>query len=71
MSRNTQPKRLPTQVKTLTRKEKAFADHIINNPKDSNTEAAAQTYDASTRDVARQIASENLAKPHIRSYPII
>lgn len=52
----------------LTRKQKAFADHLLNNPKDSATEAAAQTYNVSTRDSAEVIASENLSRPSIQLY---
>ncbi len=52
----------------LTKKQKAFADHIINNPKQSATEAAAQTYNVVKRHTAEQIAHENLMKPEIVSY---
>lgn len=52
----------------LTRKQKAFADHLINHPKDSATEAAAQTYNVSTRESAEVIASQNLSRPPILKY---
>jgi phage terminase small subunit len=53
----------------LTRKQKAFADHLINNPKSSATEAAAQAYDIKgKRHTAEVIASDNLRKPEIVSY---
>lgn len=52
----------------LTRKQKAFSDHLINNPKDSATEAASQTYDVTSRKSAEVIASENLRNPAIQLY---
>lgn len=61
----------PTQSKTstkLTHKQKAWADYLINNPKDSGTEAAAQTYNVSNRKSAEVIASENLRRPSIQLY---
>lgn len=59
---------MPKQVtRPLTYKQRAFIKHIIDNPKDSATEAAAQTYNLSSRDVARTVAAENLAKPNIVS----
>lgn len=52
----------------LTRKQAAFVKHLIDNPKDSATEAAAQTYNVrSKRHTAETIASENLRKPEIVS----
>lgn len=51
----------------LTRKQKTFVELLLNNPKMSATEAAMQSYNASNRDVARAIATENLAKPSIMS----
>lgn len=56
------------KTKTITRKQKAFADHLLNNPKDSATEAATQTYNIKKRHTAEQIAYENLRKPEIVSY---
>lgn len=52
----------------LTRKQKAFANHLLNNPKDSGTEAASQTYDVANRKSAEVIASENLRNPAIQFY---
>lgn len=52
----------------LSRKQIAFANHLINNPKDSATEAANQTYDVNSRKSAEVIASENLRKPEIQLY---
>lgn len=57
----------PTKVRPLTYKQKAFVKHIIDNPKASATEAAAQTYNLISRDTARSVAAENLAKPSIVS----
>jgi phage terminase small subunit len=51
----------------LTRKQKAFADKLIANPKMSATESAHQTYNG-TRQSAEVIASENLRKPPIIKY---
>jgi phage terminase small subunit len=51
----------------LTPKQQAFVKHIVNNPKDSATEAAAQTYNVSDRNTAKSIATENLAKPAIKT----
>lgn len=55
-----------TQPK-LTRKQKAFVDYVIAHPKDSYTEAAAQTYSIAKRNTARSVATENLTKPAIQS----
>jgi phage terminase small subunit len=55
-------------MKKLTRKQKNFADTLINNPKISATQAVIETYNATTRHSAEQIAHENLRKPEIVSY---
>ena len=52
----------------LTKKQRAFADHIINNPKDSATKAVEQTYAPTTKSAATSIAHENLTKPDIMAY---
>lgn len=52
----------------LTRKQKAFADTLINNPKLSATKAALKTYNTTDRTTASVIATENLAKPSIQIY---
>lgn len=56
----------------LTRKQKAFADTLINNPKLSATKAALLTYgkphQPTTYETAQQIAHENLTKPNIQLY---
>ena len=49
----------------LTKKQQIFVNHIIENPKASATEAAAQAYNLKNRNVARAVASENLTKPSI------
>lgn len=61
-----------TKVKPLTRKQKAFADTLINNPKLSATQAALQTYGEpnkpTTYQTAQQIAHNNLTKPNVQLY---
>lgn len=52
----------------LTRKQKAFADHLLNNPKDSATKAVQATYDTDSYTTQRHIASDNLTKANIRAY---
>ena len=52
----------------LTRKQKAFADHLINNPRDSATDAVKVTYKSSDYASQRAIASQNLTKPAIQFY---
>ena len=52
----------------LTRKQKAFADTLLNNPKMSATKAALATYGTDKDYVAKNIASENLTKPNIQLY---
>lgn len=49
----------------LTRKQKAFVQELVRNPKQSATEAVRKTYNATTDNTASQIATENLSKPHI------
>lgn len=56
----------------LTRKQKAFADALINDKKLSATQAALQTYGKpdkpTTYGTANDIARTNLQKPAVRSY---
>ena len=52
----------------LTRKQKAFADELIRNPKQSATKAVAKTYNTDDYHSQRVIASQNLAKPNILKY---
>jgi phage terminase small subunit len=58
--------------KKLTRKQKAFADTLLNNPKISGTQAALQTYGKpdkpATYGTAQQLAYDNLMKPNIQIY---
>lgn len=51
----------------LTKKQKIFVKHIIDNPKDSATEAAAIAYNVTNRPTAATIAKENIRKPQIIS----
>ena len=56
----------------LTRKQKAFADTLLNNPKISATRAALQTYGKpdkpTTYATANDIARDNLQKPSVQIY---
>ena len=52
----------------LTKKQTVFVKQILENPKHSATEAAVIAYDVKNRNVARVIATENLAKPAIISH---
>ena len=57
-----------TALKPLTRKQKAFADALLNDKKISATQAVKTAYNTTTDGSARIIAHENLAKPNIISY---
>lgn len=53
----------------LTRKQKAFADELVANPKQSATKAVLKTYNVKPiGSSARTIAAQNLAKPSIQLY---
>ncbi len=53
----------------LTRKQKAFADKIIENPKISAAQAVRETYPIKQEgSTARTMASQNLANPSIQLY---
>lgn len=57
------------QLMKLTRKQKAFADKLIDNPKMSATQAILQTYNVKSEgSTARTVAAQNLAKPSIQAY---
>lgn len=58
---------MPRPVKPLTRKQKLFVKHIVDNPKASATAAAKAVYNIKDHagSTARTIAAENLAKPSI------
>jgi hypothetical protein len=51
----------------LTKKQKLFIQHIIDNPKAPLADSAEYAYNLKNRANARALASENLAKPYIRS----
>lgn len=54
----------------LTQKQNKFKDIVLQQIRDGKqinaTEAAAQTYDVKSRDVANAIGAENLANPSIK-----
>ncbi len=52
----------------LTRKQKAFVDEILNDPKISATQAALKTYDVNNDVTAASVGYENLRKPQILQY---
>lgn len=52
----------------LTRKQKAFADELLANPKQSATQAANKTYDVATLNAAAVQAHQNLMKPNVQLY---
>lgn len=51
----------------MTRKQKAFAKTLVENPKMSGTEAAMKAYEA-TRGTAAVIAHNNLKNPLVAAY---
>lgn len=51
----------------LTRKQTAFVQKLIDNPKMSATQAVRETYNVTTNRSAEVTASENLRKPEIVS----
>lgn len=55
----------PKPLRPLTRKQKAFVQHLVNNPKDSATKAVQATYNVDNPRTASVVASENLAKPNV------
>lgn len=60
---------IPKDPKTkLTRKQKAFADELIRNPKQSATQAIMKTYNVAAPSTAKVMASENLTKPNVLRY---
>lgn len=56
----------PKPLRPLTRKQQAFVQHLIDNPKASAAEAARHAYNGTTARSARQQATENMAKPGIQ-----
>lgn len=57
-----------THPSGLSRKQKAFADFLIENPKASQTEAALHAYDVSTRESASVAATRAMKSPMVRAY---
>ena len=59
----------PAKDRPLTPKQKAFVQELLDNPKQSATQAVLKTYGKPGKPVtylsARNIASENLTKPNI------
>lgn len=55
-------------ARKLTRKQKAFAKELIENPRISETEAAVRTYDVDSRQSASQIAMQNMKNPLVQAY---
>ena len=59
----------PAKDRPLTPKQKAFVQELIDNPKQSATQAVLKTYGKPNKPPtylsARNIASENLTKPNI------
>lgn len=53
------------KTQLLTRKQQAFVQQLVDNPKISATEAAARAYNVGTRKVASTVAAENMAKPSV------
>lgn len=56
------------QLPKLTRKQKAFVDTLIAEPKLSALQVAKKTYNATTQSSAGSIAVENLQKPAILAH---
>lgn len=53
----------------LTRKQRAFADKLLDNPKMSATQAVRETYNIKQEgSTARTMAAQNLAVPSIQQY---
>lgn len=52
-------------ARVATKKQKAFAREYIDSG--NGTQAALKTYDTTSKDVAKSIASENLTKPNVRA----
>ena len=61
----------PAKNRPLTPKQKAFVQELIQNPKQSATQAVLKTYGKPDKPIsyntARSVASENLTKPAIQS----
>lgn len=57
---------MSAKLRKLTRKQKAFVEHIINHPKESLTDAAMAAYDVKGKGGAAVIAHENMQKPLVK-----
>jgi phage terminase small subunit len=55
---------MKTQTK-LTRKQQAFVQHLLDNPKDSGTKAVLATYNTKSENTAAVQAHDNLSNPKI------
>lgn len=67
----TQPSAASTPFKKtidLTRKQAAFVNELIRNPKQSATAAVKKVYNTTTDNSASQIATDNLRNPQIMKY---
>lgn len=67
MSNNTF-KSVDNSLPKLTRKQEAFVKELIENPKQSATQAVMKTYNVNNAKTASVVATENLAKPSIQSH---
>jgi phage terminase small subunit len=75
MKKNTTPKNpksgKPTKDRPLTPKQRAFVQELIDNPKQSATQAVLKTYGKPDKPIsyqtARSVASQNLTKPNIKT----
>lgn len=52
-------------LKPLTRKQAAFVQELVNNPKQSATQAVLKTYNIKNPVTAATVGTENLRKPNI------
>lgn len=59
---------LLNEMPKLTRKQKAFADYLIENPKASSTKAVQETYNTGSYSSAGVQAYDNLKNPKIQKY---
>lgn len=56
------------ELPKLTRKQKAFVDVLIAEPKLSATKAVLKTYNVNNAKTASVVATENLAKPSVLAH---
>ena len=67
MNKKTTKDNKQIKPRKLTRKQQAFVNTLLNNPKMSATQAVLQTYNTTDYSTAGSIAVENLQKPAIQS----